>query len=157
MAHYSFDFSKMSENLVRYISSDSNALPSARRAAKIELEHREHPWATQSQAERIVSDHERNTPLHRTENKTMARKGYFGHRIEHVRNAKKGHRGGHRYGGVAQTTKGLGPRHKVSRAKDGRRKAMLPGWRRSKSGKVYFENRINRSDHRPGRKSPWKL
>lgn len=36
--------------------------------------------------------------------------------------------------------------------KDSKRKAMLPGWRISKNGKPYFENRVNRSDVLPKKK-----
>lgn len=35
---------------------------------------------------------------------------------------------------------------KWSRTKDSDRKAKPPGWRVSKRGRLYFENRVNRSD-----------
>lgn len=35
---------------------------------------------------------------------------------------------------------------KSNRTRDKKRKAKKPGWRKSKSGKKYFENRRNRSD-----------
>ena len=40
----------------------------------------------------------------------------------------------------------------TDRLKDSKRKAMLPGWRISKSGNLYYENRVNRSDVNPTQK-----
>jgi len=37
---------------------------------------------------------------------------------------------------------------KTDLVKDRERKALHPGWRVSKNGKLYFENRKNRSDSR---------
>lgn len=41
--------------------------------------------------------------------------------------------------------KRTGVRH-WSKSKDGGRKAKPPGWRVSENGRLYFENRVNRSD-----------